>query len=58
MSTRKAENLSDLSVIGVDIGKDLFHLVGSDAKKRLLRSTDPLACLQIFARRAGQPHAA
>ncbi len=27
MSTRKAEDLSDLAVIGVDIGKDVFHLV-------------------------------
>ena len=31
MSTRKAEDLSDLSVIGVDIGKDVFHIVGFDA---------------------------
>ena len=36
MSTRKAEDLSDLSVIGVDIGKDVFHLVGFDAEGNLI----------------------
>ena len=36
MSTRKAEDLSDLSVIGVDIGKDVFHLVGFDAEGNLV----------------------
>ncbi|MEW9918831.1 IS110 family transposase [Marimonas sp. MJW-29] len=36
MSTRKAGDLSDLSVIGVDIGKDVFHLVGFDAEGNLV----------------------
>jgi transposase len=36
MSTPKAEDLSDLSVIGVDIGKDVFHLVGFDAEGTLV----------------------
>ena len=38
MSKRKAEELSNLSVICVDIGKDVFHLVGFDAEgDRVLR---------------------
>ena len=36
MSKGKAEDLSDLSVIGVDIGKDVFHLVGFDAEGNLV----------------------
>ncbi len=36
MNTRKAEDHSDLSVIGVDIGKDVFHLVGFDADGHLV----------------------
>ena len=36
MSKRKPEDLSDLSVIGVDIGKDVFHLVGFDAEGTLV----------------------
>jgi transposase len=36
MSNGKAEDLSDLSVIGVDIGKDVFHLVGFDAEGNLV----------------------
>lgn len=28
MSMKKLEDLSELAVIGVDIGKDVFHLVG------------------------------
>lgn len=28
MSMKKVEDLSELAVIGVDIGKDVFHLVG------------------------------
>ena len=31
MSMRKIEDFAALSVIGVDIGKDVFHLVGFDA---------------------------
>lgn len=30
MSTKKAGNIEDLVVVGVDIGKDVFHLVGFD----------------------------
>ena len=30
MSMKKVEDLSELAVIGVDIGKDVFHLVGFD----------------------------
>ena len=36
MSKGKAEDLSELSVIGVDIGKDVFHLVGFDAAGNLV----------------------
>jgi transposase len=36
MSKGKAGDLSDLSVIGVDIGKDVFHLVGFDAAGNLV----------------------
>lgn len=38
MRRHKTEGLSDLSVIGVDIGKDVFHLVGFDREgNRVLR---------------------
>ncbi len=30
MSMKKVEDLSKLAVVGVDIGKDTFHLVGFD----------------------------
>ncbi len=30
MSMKKVEDLSKLAVVGVDIGKDVFHLVGFD----------------------------
>jgi transposase len=36
MSKRKSEDLSDLSVVGVDIGKDVFHLVGFDPQGTLV----------------------
>ena len=36
MSKRKSEDLSNLSVVGVDIGKDVFHLVGFDAEGNLV----------------------
>ena len=36
MNTRKAEDFSGLSVIGIDIGKDVFHLVGFDAEGNLV----------------------
>jgi transposase len=36
MSKRKSEDLSDLSVVGVDIGKDVFHLVGFDANGKIV----------------------
>jgi transposase len=31
MPEKRHEDLADLSVIGVDIGKDTFHLVGFDS---------------------------
>ena len=38
MSKCKAEEVSNLLVIGVDIGKDVFHLVGFNAEgNRVLR---------------------
>lgn len=36
MSKSKSEDLSNLSVVGVDIGKDVFHLVGFDAEGNLV----------------------
>ena len=36
MKLKKVEDLSELAVIGVDIGKDLFHLVGFDAGGNLV----------------------
>lgn len=36
MSMRKIEDFAALSVIGVDIGKDVFHLVGFDAAGNLV----------------------
>jgi transposase len=35
MSTKRSRDISDLTVIGVDIGKDVFHLVGFDASGTL-----------------------
>lgn len=38
MKSKKSENMEDIAVIGVDIGKDTFHLVGFDhAGQRVLR---------------------
>lgn len=38
MGMKKVEDLSNLSVVGIDIGKDVFHLVGFDAEgNRVLR---------------------
>ncbi len=38
MTKRRKADLSDLSVIGVDIGKDVFHLVGFDEEGHRPRS--------------------
>ncbi len=35
MSTKRPRDIPDLTVIGVDIGKDVFHLVGFDASGTL-----------------------
>ena len=38
MSHQRSSDLEELSVVGVDIGKDTFHLVGfDDVGKRVLR---------------------
>ena len=50
MPQQRFENLTDLSVVGVDIGKDTFHLVGfDDTGKRVLRlKIKRLALDQVF----------
>ncbi len=50
MPQKRIAELTDLSVIGVDIGKDTFHLVGFDtAGERILRlKIKRLALPQIF----------
>lgn len=50
IATRRLEELDDLSVIGVDIGTDTFHLVGFDAAaRRVLRlKIERLAFPQVF----------
>ena len=46
MCAKKTGSLEDLAVIGVDIGKDTFHLVGFDRAGQLVvnkhRSLPPL----------------
>ena len=39
MHSTKIEGLEDLSVVGVDIGKDTFHLVGFDGGGNLVLRT-------------------
>jgi hypothetical protein len=50
MPVRRHEGLADLAVIGVDIGKDTFHLVGFDCSgERVLRlKIRRLALPQVF----------
>ena len=50
MPQNRIAELTDLSVVGVDIGKDTFHLVGFDtAGERILRlKIKRLALPQIF----------
>lgn len=50
MATKRLEELDSLTVIGIDIGKDTFHLVGFDASgKRVLRlKIKRLALPQVF----------
>jgi transposase len=52
MPEKRHEDLADLSVIGVDIGKDIFHLVGFDnSGRRVLRlKIRRLAMPQVFAK--------
>jgi transposase len=47
---KRHDDLADLPVIGVDIGKDTFHLVGFDRSgKRVMRlKIRRLALLQVF----------
>jgi transposase len=50
MPEKRHEDLADLSVIGVDIGKDTFHLVGFDSsgKRGLGLKIRRLALQQVF----------
>ena len=49
MSKHRAEDLSELSVVGVNIGKDLLHLVGFDAEgNRVLRRKINLGQIGFF----------
>jgi transposase len=52
MPEKRHEDLADLSVVGVDIGKDTFHLVGFDSSgRRVLRlKIRRLAMPQVFAK--------
>lgn len=36
MCAKIKNDISDLTVVGIDIGKDVFHLVGFDAKGTLV----------------------
>jgi transposase len=50
MSGKRIEDITDLMVVGVDIGKDVFHLVGFDsAGRRVLRlKIKRLSLTQVF----------
>ena len=50
MPEKRPDDLAELSVIGIDIGKDTFHLVGFDSSgKRVLRlKIRRLALPQVF----------
>ena len=50
MSNMKVDELSDLAVVGVDIGKDIFHLVGFDDGGQLVlrKKIKRLALEQTF----------
>lgn len=50
MGTKNASELSNLAVVGVDIGKDTFHLVGFDTDGQLVlrRKIKRLALSQTF----------
>ena len=55
MNKGKAEYLSDLLAIGIDIGKDVFHLVGFDAegnlvlRRRICPASAPVGLIEGFA---------
>ncbi len=47
MKSKNAENIDEIAVVGVDIGKDTFHLVGFDhAGQRVLRKKIKRLALQ------------
>ena len=50
MRAKKVEQIEDLAVVGVDIGKDVFHLVGFDRNGRLVlpRHIKRLALIATF----------
>ncbi|UWR05180.1 hypothetical protein K3740_21530 (plasmid) [Ruegeria conchae] len=50
MGMQKIEDVSNLSVVGVDIGKDVFHLVGFDSEGNLVlrRKIKRLALVDAF----------
>ena len=52
MSEKRIEDLTDVMVIGVDIGKDVFHLVGFDSGgRRVLRlKIKRLSLTQVFGK--------
>ena len=47
MKSKKPEDIGEIAVIGVDIGKDTFHLVGFDhAGQRVLRQKNKRLALK------------
>ena len=50
MSEKRIADVSELTVVGVDIGKDTFHLVGFDPSgERILRlKIKRMALTQVF----------
>lgn len=50
MSMNDSGNLKDLAVVGIDIGKDIFHLVGFDSAGELVlrKMINRLALNQTF----------
>jgi transposase len=52
MTSKTRDDVGAVSVIGVDIGKDVFHLVGFDADGRLVlrRKLKRLALVSVFDR--------
>ena len=50
MRAKKTEQIEDLAVVGVDIGKDVFHLVGFDRDGQMVlrRHIKRLALIETF----------